>query len=294
MEEIPDEEVGVRLPLRRTAFMIVTIIVAGLVPDHLIALGVLWLVSVTPPTWVALAAWIVLAPLVFWLLYLVYIGVTVAVTRTFLAYLDRRSRPSSAILKRQFKDENHPDYRTVHFYHLRGAIVKYAVWIVLKCPFPSMIVHVSSFLGQNSRGKRILHDNSYPGLELTTIKDDVLLEAGSAVSSHVVESLYGNLVRQKVEVGKGVVLGVNAVIGPGSVVPDGYHIGDNSIVYPKWPLVKQEGIEGNFFNGMPARHCDELSMFADGTLKEKYKLLQRENKKNTSRFSTGLLVTEQH
>ncbi len=276
MQDLPDEEPRVKLPLRRIATMIVTIIIAGIVPDQFIVLGVIWLVSVTPSTWIALVAWIVVAPLIFWLLYFVYIGVTIAVTRAFLAYLDRRSKPSSAILKRQFKDASHPDYRTMHYYHVRGAIVKYAVWIVLKCPTPSLIVHMSTFLGQNTRGRRMLHDNSYPGLELTDIKDDVLLEVGSAVSSHVVESLYGNLVRLRVDVGKDVVLGVNSVIGPGAVVADGYHIGDNSIVYQKWPLVKQEGIEGNFFNGMPARHCDEWSMFADGPIKEQYKALKRD------------------
>nr|MDO8116878.1 hypothetical protein [Candidatus Sigynarchaeota archaeon] len=120
-----DEEVGVKLPLRRAAVSMITIIVAGIVLECLIVLGLFQLAPKTPQTWTGFVAWVVLAPLVFWLLYFVYLYVTVLVTRAFLAYFDLRSKPSSAILKRQFKDKNHPDYRTMHYYHLRGAIVKY-------------------------------------------------------------------------------------------------------------------------------------------------------------------------
>ncbi|MBN2151762.1 MAG: hypothetical protein JW839_09970 [Candidatus Lokiarchaeota archaeon] len=279
-----DEDVGVKLPIIRIATVSTTIIVSGLVPDSLIVMGVLWLVSTTPQTWIALVAWVVLAPLIFWSLYFVYLGTTVLVTRAFLAYFDLRSKPSSTVLRRQFKDKGHPDYRTMHYYHMRGAVVKYPVWIVLKCPIPSLIARVSKYLCHNVIGKRILHENSYPGLELTEIGDDVVLEAGSTVSTHVVESLYGNIVRQRVEVGRGVVLGINSVIGPGAVVADGSHVGDNSIAYQKWPLVKQEGIEGDFFNGMPARHRDEWSMFADGQLKDRYRSLKKKNLEATGRF----------
>nr|MDO8114926.1 hypothetical protein [Candidatus Sigynarchaeota archaeon] len=267
--EMTDEEVGVVLPFNRLVSAMITIIVTGLVPDFFLVIVFFWLLTLTPPSFLFLITWVFAAPLLFWLVYFLYLGTTILVTHGFLAYYDTQSKAQPEVLKRQFKDTNHPDYKKLHYYHMRGAIIKYSLWITQKCPFPSLVTRVLNFYGHNTIGKHVLYDNIYPGLEFTDIKDDAIMEVGSSLSTHVVESLYGNLIIAKVLVDTRGVVGINSIVGPGIIVEKDFQVGDNAMTFQNWPL--KRGDDGRvFFNGSPAKLANFENMFADGPLKQQY------------------------
>jgi hypothetical protein len=265
-----DEQVGVKLPFTDLVSAMLAIICTGLVVDVFLAWGITILVNLTPSSVLYLLAWILAAPIIFWILYFVYFGLSVLVTHGFLAYYDKKSPPTTKVLKRQFKDKNHPDYKHLHYYHMRGAIIKYSLWLAQKSSFPGLLQRVLIFYGHNEIGKRVMYENCFPGLEFSVIGDDVVLEAGTSLSTHVVESLYGNLVIEKVSVMAGAVVGINSIVGPGIVVSPGFQMGDNNMAYQNWPLVKKAGVDSTFFNGSPSKQCASDSMFADGELKRLY------------------------
>ena len=270
-KEMTNEEVGVVLPMKRLVLHMVTILIIGLVPDYFIVVFYLWLVSITPDLLLFKVAWFIAAPLLFWALYFVYWGFTVIMTHVFLAYYDRRSPAEvDIVIKRQFKDKALPDYKKLHYYHMRGAVVKYSLWITAKCPIPSLLKRVLNYYGHNSIASNVIYENLYPGLEFTEIKDNAIMENGSTLSTHVVESLYGNLVIGKVVLGENSVVGINTVIGPGITLADNCQVGDNCMTFQNWPLVPSEPGCGAFFNGSPAKCSDLDKMFADGTIKDRY------------------------
>jgi acetyltransferase-like isoleucine patch superfamily enzyme len=268
--QLTNEDVGVTLPFSQLVSAMLLIMTTGLVIVVILSWGVIVLIEITPASLFLLVVWIIAAPLVFWALYFIYLGVTVLVTHAFLQHYEKKSPAMPRVLKRQFKDKNHPDYILLHYYHLRGAIVKYSLWITQKCPFPSLLARVLHYYGHNEIGKRVMYENCFPGLEFTRIGDNVVMEVGTALSTHVVESLYGNLVIARVSVDADAVVGINSVVGPGITVAAGFQMGDNNMAYRNWPLVKQPGNDSTFFNGSPSKQCGADAMFADGDLKQQY------------------------
>ncbi len=265
-----DEQVGVKLPFIDLISAMLAIIVTGLVVDSFLACGVLYLIQLTPSSPVFLLAWIVAAPVIFWALYFAYFGCTVLVTHGYLRYYDKKSPAVTKVLKRQFKDKNHPDYKMLHYYHMRGAIIKYSLWFAQKSPFPGLLIRTLRHYGHTEIGKRVVYENCFPALEFATIRDDVILEAGTSLSTHVVESLYGRLVIERVMIKERAVVGLNSIVGPGVVIDRDSQVGDNNMAYLNWPLVKQDGVNSTFYNGSPARQCAADTMFADGELKRQY------------------------
>ncbi|MEX2682908.1 MAG: hypothetical protein Q6373_015065 [Candidatus Sigynarchaeota archaeon] len=265
-----DEQVGVKLPFIDLVSAMLVIILTGLVVDTILVWGIIVLIQMTPPSPLFLLAWIVAAPVIFWALYFVYLGCTVLVTHGYLRYYDKKSPAITKVLKRQFKDKNHPDYKMLHYYHMRGAIIKYSLWISQKSPFPGLMIRLLRYYGHNEIGKRVIYENCFPALEFAHIRDDVVLEAGSSLSTHVVESLYGRLVIEKIWIKERAVVGINSIVGPGVVIDRDSQLGDNNMAYQNWPLVKQPEMNSSFFNGSPAKQCAADTMFAEGELKRQY------------------------
>ncbi|MBN2150443.1 MAG: hypothetical protein JW839_03250 [Candidatus Lokiarchaeota archaeon] len=265
-----DAQVGVKLPFIDLVSAMLAIMVTGLVVDTLLAWGVVALVQLTPTSVAFLLAWIAAAPAVFWALYFVYLAFTVLVTGAYLRYYDKKSPATTKVLKRQFKDKNHPDYKLLQYYHMRGAIIKYSLWFAQKSPFPSLLIRILRYYGHNEIGERVMYENCFPALEFATIRDDVMIEAGTSLSTHVVESLYGRLVIERITIKERAVVGINSIVGPGVVIDRDSQLGDNNMAYQNWPLVKQGDMDSTFFNGSPARQCASDTMFADGDLKRRY------------------------
>lgn len=265
-----DEETGVKLPFMRLTSTMIVVIITGVVPVAILSFVYVSLLGVLPAGHVTRVFVLLVTPLVAWGLYYLYIACTAAITKVFLRYYDARSPGEPGVLQRQFKDTTHPDYVKLHYYHMRGAVVKYSLWITQKCPFPSLVNRLLRYYGHNTIGKGVIYENCFPGLEMTVVGDGVVIEAGASLSTHVVESLYGNLVLDQVTIGDNAVVGVSSIVGPGIVVPPGHLIGDNCMTFKNWPLTPVDDPATTFYNGSPARKASFLDMFADGELRRSY------------------------
>ncbi|MFX0100591.1 MAG: hypothetical protein ACFFCS_13535 [Candidatus Hodarchaeota archaeon] len=266
-----DEQVGVKLPFMILIPSMLAVIVTGTIPVTLILWYFLQIMPVFLQSWLSLVLGFLLLPLLFWILYFTYLLVTVLVTKLFLSYYDYKSPPLEEDIRRQFKDTTHPDFKKLHYYHMRGAVIKYSLWVSQKCPFSSFVKRILVFFGFNQIGSGVIYDNCFVGLEFTEIEDNVIIEAGTALSTHVVLSLYGKLQTGKITMKKGAVTGIHNIIGPYSVYQEEFHTGDNAMIYVNWQLETKEGNPNKFFNGRPALLKDFESFFADKGLLEAHR-----------------------
>ncbi|MFX0099277.1 MAG: hypothetical protein ACFFCS_06810 [Candidatus Hodarchaeota archaeon] len=264
-----DEIIGVRLPVIKIGISSLIVILSGMFPGMLVVYFCAMLFSLIPAGIISSIVFILFLPVLFWIVYFVYVLTAVLVTKLFLLYYHARSEPILKTLNRQFKDRSHPDYKRVHYYHMRGAIIKYTVWVTQKVPFPVLNQWVMKFYGTNKIGKRVLYEVCGVGMEFCNIGDDVVIEVGTALSSHVVDALYGNIILATVDIGNGASIGINSPIGPGTVLKENYHVGDNCMTFIKWPIQQKEGQSGRFFNGCPVQHCEFEEFIADDELKGK-------------------------
>ncbi len=124
--ELSNEDVGVTLPFKRLVSSMVTIIVSGLIPVCILVFLFAWMAGLLPKTFLAALLVFCTVPVFSWSLYFLYLLVTVLVTKGFLNYYNKKSPAEPGVLVRQFKDRTHPDYRKLHYYHMRGAIIKYS------------------------------------------------------------------------------------------------------------------------------------------------------------------------
>ncbi|MHA1679888.1 MAG: hypothetical protein ACTSUE_02700 [Promethearchaeota archaeon] len=269
-EESEDEKIGVQLPFMRLISAMITIIATGIFPCTVISYLYFWTVNIVPPLLVAKLIWFLTVPVMFWVIYYLYIYVTVLVTKVFLLYFDKQCDIPEGVIQRQFKEKSHPDYRILHYYHMRGAIIKYAIWIAQKSPFPGMLHRILVYFGHNEIGARVIYENCFVGLEFAFIGDDAVVEIGSALSTHVVESLYGSLWIKRITFKDRSVIGINNIIGPGTTLQEENHMGDNCMSFLNWPLVMGEGNKCPFFVGSPAKQNYFKIFFEDGQLKEEY------------------------
>ncbi|MHA1792448.1 MAG: hypothetical protein ACTSVI_07370 [Promethearchaeota archaeon] len=218
-------------------------------------------------------SWFLGLPGILWLVYFTYLFLSLLITKIFVNYFNKKSPPTTGVLKRQFKDTTHPDFIKIHYYHMRGAIIKYTLWLLQKCPFPSLAHFFLRHVTHNKIGHNVIYENCFVGLEFTDIGNDCVIEVGSAISAHVVESLYGNLVLDEIKINDGAIVGYNTIIGPGVLIPSGFVVGDNSMSYKSWPLKERDGIKSEFFIGTPAKHEPIEMIFAEGDLKDSFKKL---------------------
>ncbi|MBD3188816.1 hypothetical protein GF325_18450 [Candidatus Bathyarchaeota archaeon] len=281
VKKTKDEQVGVKLPFSRLASSIIMIIISGLFPCSFVCVLYFHVLNYLAPSVITSIAWVVLLPAFFWAMYYLYLGITVLVTKAFLVYFDRQCELPEGVIQRQFKDPSHPDYKILHFYHMRGAIIKYALWITQKSPFPGMVHKVLVFFGHNQIGRHVIYENCFLGLEFAFIGDGAVIETGAALSTHVVESLYGNLWIKRLELKRDSTTGVNTIIGPGIIVEEDSQVGDNCMAFMNWPLVQKEGNSSKFFNGSPAKQRDFVKFFAEGDLKKQYLELLGNSKEHT-------------
>ena len=266
-----EKEHGVKLPFLQLFFSMFTVMIAGLLPCSILVWLFIIVLSATGGFGTLYSViWIAITPAIIWGLYFLYLLITILVTKIFMIYYDFRSPPQQGKFNRQFLDKSIPDYKVLHYYHLRGAIVKYSIWITQKSPFPSIMHWAFNFYDHNKIGKNIIYENCFPGYELTDIGDGSVLSPGSCLSSHVVESIYGTLHVEQITLGKNAKVGYNSIVGPGIDIGQEYIMGDNCMTYAPWPFTRNEEYKGNYFVGLPAKHRDVDELFADEEMKKQY------------------------
>ena len=199
-----------------------------------------------------------LAPLLFLVGYFIVIWSGSKFCRLLNIYYDKQSPPREGVYSREFTAKNVAD-RDVQYYHLRGFMYKWPVWISKKSIFPWMVNFVLRDMAGNDIHKNAYYGDAYVCLEFSEIGDGAVIENGSTISGHVVDSIFGNLTLKKVVMEKNAVLNPTAIMAPGSHLSENVAVGPRSFI-PKNLHLTTEPAE--FYFGVPAK-TSEYRSFLD-------------------------------
>jgi hypothetical protein len=198
-----------------------------------------WLITSVPSIPFILWDWI--GPAGMWIFFLPLIGIGIAYTYIVFCVLiatawihrwNRQCPPEEGYFSRKYTAKGLADHR-IEYYHKRGFIIKWPMWVASKSPFP-WLVNWCLRRNDNDLGKNVIFDNSFVPLELCDMEDNVYFGPGSAGSAHTVNAIFGDLFIGRVKIGKNAVIGSNSVIGPGAVTLPNTTFLPNTLINSRW------------------------------------------------------------
>ena len=190
-----------------------------------------------------------LLPGFFIFLYYIYIVLLIEFSAMWVRGWNKKEPPQQGIFERVLEDVKSPTGRMIKYYHKRGFIIKFPMWLASKSPFPWLLNRVLRRIGHNKIGKNVIYCDGYAGLEFTDLGDNTFIYPTSVLSSHAVNSIFGKISILKINLGK------NTTMYPGSVAGPGVLSADNNVFFPNTSLVKNwRGVpERLYYQGSPGR-----------------------------------------
>ena len=192
---------------------------------------------------------LLLLPGVFLLLYYVYLIVLIEFAAWWTRKWDKQSPPVQGVFKRVLDDINSEEGKRIKYYHKRGFIIKFPVWLTAKSPFPWLINRTLRRIGHNKIAKNVIYCDNYVGLEFTNLGENAFIYPTSALATHAVNSIFGKISIIELNLGK------NTTIYPGSIAGPGVKTADNYVIYPNTVLHKNwhGKPEKYYYQGSPGR-----------------------------------------
>ncbi len=186
-------------------------------------------------------------------LYYVYLIVLIEFSAFWARKWSKKSPPVQGVFKRILEDVNSEEGRMIKYYHKRGFIIKYPVWLTSKSPFPWLINRALRRIGHNKIGKNVIFCDSYVGLEFTDLGDNVFIYPTTALSSHAVNTIFGKISMLEIKLKKNTTLYPGIIAGPGVLTQE------NNVIYPNTVLHKNwRGKPGKFYyQGSPGRPLEK-------------------------------------
>jgi acetyltransferase-like isoleucine patch superfamily enzyme len=193
-----------------------------------------------------------LLPGIFILLFYIYLVLLIEFTAFWVRRWNKISPPQQGVFTRVLDDLESPEGKMMKYYHKRGFIIKYPVWLTSKSPFPWLVNRVLRRISHNKIGKNVIYCDSYVGLEFTNLEDNVFIYPSSGLSSHAVNTIFGKITMMEIKLGKNTTLYPGNIVGPNAVTTD------NNVIYPNTVLHKNwRGKAGKFYyQGSPGRPID--------------------------------------
>jgi len=191
-------------------------------------------------------------PVVLLILYYIYLIILIEFTAFWTRSWNKKSPPQQGVFTRVLDDLKSPEGKMMKYYHKRGFIIKYPVWLTSKSPFPWLVNRVLRRISHNTIGKNVIYCDSYVGLEFTNLEDNVFIYPSSGLSSHAVNTIFGKITMMEIKLGKNTTLYPGNIVGPNAVTTD------NNVIYPNTVLHKNwRGKPGKFYyQGSPGRPID--------------------------------------
>ncbi|MFW9940263.1 MAG: hypothetical protein ACFFFT_04430 [Candidatus Thorarchaeota archaeon] len=191
-------------------------------------------------------------PSFLFLLYYAYLIILIEFTALWTRSWNKKSPPQRGVFARILDDINSPEGKLMKYYHKRGFIIKYPMWLTSKSPFPWLVNRTLRRIGHNKIGQNVIYCDSYVGLEFTDIGDNVFIYPSSGLSSHAVNTIFGKITMMEIKLGR------NTSIYPGDIVGPNAITEDNNVIYPNTVLHKNwRGKSGNYYyQGSPGRPID--------------------------------------
>ena len=182
-------------------------------------------------------------------LYYIYLFLLIEFTAYWVRKWNKKSPPRQGVFERILDDVSSPEGKMIKYYHKRGFIIKFPMWLTSKSPFPWLVNRTLRRVGHNKIGMNVIYCDGYVGLEFTDLGDHVFIYPSSGISSHAVNSIFGKITMMDAKLGKNTTLYPGIIVGPNAVTAD------NSVIYPNTVLHKNwRGKPGKFYyQGSPGR-----------------------------------------
>jgi hypothetical protein len=195
---------------------------------------------------------LIILPVVFLVLYYLYLIVLIEFTALWTRKWSKKSPPKQGVFRRVLDDKNSEEGKMMRYYHKRGFIIKFPMWLSSKSPFPWLINRALRRISHNKIGKNVIYNDAYVGLEFTDIADNCFFYPTSGLSSHAVNTIFGKITMMEIKIGK------NNTFYPGTIMGCGALTADNNVIYPNTVLHKNwRGKPGKlYYQGSPGRPID--------------------------------------
>jgi hypothetical protein len=205
--------------------------------------GIINLLSVPP------IIHLIILPGFFLLLYYIYLIILIEFTASWARRWNKKSPPKQGVFRRVLDDIKSEEGKMMKYYHKRGFIIKFPMWLTSKSPFPWLVNRTLRRISHNKIGKNVIYSDAYVGLEFTDIGDNTFIYPSSGLSSHAVNSIFGKITMLEVKIGK------NNTLYPGIIMGCGALSTDNNVIYPNTVLHKSwRGKPGKYYyQGSPGR-----------------------------------------
>ena len=186
-------------------------------------------------------------PVIFLVLYYLYLIILIEFAAFWARSWNKKSPPKQGVFRRVLDDVNSEEGKMMKYYHKRGFIIKFPIWLTSKSPFPWLINRALRRISHNKIGKNVIYSDAYVGLEFTDIGDNSFIYPTSGLSSHAVNSIFGKITMLEIKIGK------NNTLYPGIIMGCGALSTDNNVIYPNTVLHKSwRGKPGEFhYQGSP-------------------------------------------
>jgi len=185
-------------------------------------------------------------------LYFIYLLLLIEFTALWVRRWNKISPPVEGVFKRVLDDKDSEAGKMMRYYHKRGFIIKFPMWLTSKSPFPWLVNRALRRIGHNKIGKNAIYCDAYVGLEFTELGDNVFFYPTSALSSHAVNTIFGKISMMKIKMGKDTTLYPGIVMGPNALTTD------NNVIFPNTVLHKNWRGKPNkyYYQGSPGRPID--------------------------------------
>lgn len=185
---------------------------------------------------------LILMPLVIIGCYLVRLFLIGVITRIFWRWSEKKSPSKNGIIPRNIPS------KTLDYYHVRGFTIKYPKNAFVKGIFPWLSNWVYNFIGASKIGRSTTFEESPSNDKFLVIGNNCYFGPNTAIATHVVEGIFGNISYFQSKVGDNVTTAAATVTGPGS------EIKDDSYLLPLAATLKHSTLKGNnYYWGIPLR-----------------------------------------
>ena len=216
----------------------------------------------------------------FYLSHLFFLGIF---TRFSWKFTEKRSPTKDGIIPRDIRS------KTADYYHYRSFMIKYGKNAFMKGIFPWLANWFFNFTSSKI-GKGTTFEESVSNDRNIEVGRNCYIGVNSALASHVVEGVFGNIIYFQVKARDNVTLGGFNVVAPGC------ELKDNTYLLPMAAATKFNTTKGNnFYYGMPFRRIfkkrlmeylkvseDDLNRAEELRIRQVNKKLNGSNKKKNN------------
>jgi len=221
-------------------------------------------------------------PLVIIVSYLSRLFITGLITRIFWRLTEKRSPTKDGIIPRNIPS------KIANYYHIRSFMLKYGKNAFMKGVFPWLANWFFNFVGTGIVKKGSTLEESVVTDKRINVGKNCYIGVNSALSSHFVEGIFGNIVYFEIK------LGENTTLGGFNNIAPGCELSDNSYLLPMAAATKHNKTKGdNFYFGMPLRRIfkkkvmeylkvseEDLFRAEELRVRQENEKLERQNKTN--------------